>query len=311
MNFPTTFQLDSISMPAWAETAIRRMRQAAAQTSIVINAFAKTIAPVITVTVKDFLHYYVQCGQGAGVKAMNTAGITHNPIQFAVRAAYAELTSDASFTTYRRISHITREAAMDGLIIGLCGVAAISVGVDVVQRGYRTAAKLYRAVYGRFNPSVPEPELLPSVSMAIASEELAAALDHFATVAEANVQAKADADVEVQYSLEAMQQPVEFEPMPDFWAEPLPLIHTPPVVGPIWNPAPGRDMHLEVARLMALQPVHFTLSCAPERVAESAQKLQQQPEQKPTRARKSRSSALLTDQVKGQRKTMRTKEAEK
>ena len=170
---------------------------------------------------------------------------------------------------------------MDGLVVGLCGVAAISVGVDVVQKGYRTAAKLYRAVYGRLNPSVPDPELLPSVSMAIASEELAAALDHFATVAEANVQAKADADAEVQYCLEAMQQPVQFEPMPDFWAEPLPLIHTPPVVGPVRNPAP-RDIHAEIARLMALQYLPFTLAPAPEPVAQPTP--EPQSEQKPARA---------------------------
>ena len=98
--------------------------------------------------------------------------------------------------------------------------------------------------------------------MAIASEELAAALNHFATVAEANVQAKAEAEAEVHYSLEAMQ-PVQFEAMPDFWIEPLPLIHTLSVVGPIWNPAAGRDIHLEVSRLMALQYVPFTLAPAP------------------------------------------------
>ena len=181
---------------------------------------------------------------------MHHAGITHNPVQAAVRAAYAELSSDASFTTYRRIGHIIREAAMDSLIIGLCGVVAVSVGIDVVQKGYLTAAKLYRAIYGRINPSEPQPELLPSCEMALASEELAEALNNFATVVEANVQAKADADAEVQYSLEAMKQPIEFEPIPDFWIEPLPLIHTPPVVGPVWNPALGRDMHLEVTRLM-------------------------------------------------------------
>ena len=90
-------------------------------------------------------------------------------------------------------------------------------GVDVAQQGYRRAAKLYDTVYARLNPGAPEPELLPSVSMAIASTELAAALDgsvcggsflrktfhNFATVAEATVQAKAEADAEVQYCLES------------------------------------------------------------------------------------------------------------
>ena len=272
MNFSTAFQLDSITLPAWAATAIRHTRQAAVQASIVIKAFNKTLAPVIATTAVDLGHYYILCLQGVGQWAMNAAGITHNPIQSAVRAAYAELSSDASFTTYRRIGHIIREAALDGLIISLCGVVAVSVGVDVVQKGYRTAAKLYRAVYGRINPSEPQPELLPSVSMAIASEELAAALDNFASVVEANVLAKAEADAEVQYSLEAIQQ--------DF-------------VVPIWNPAP-RDIHEEIARMTALQPVASVHSQAPEPVAQPAP----EPESEQKLARKSRSSTPLTAQAK-------------
>ena len=289
MNFATPFQFDSITLPAWTATAIRHTSQAAVQASIVIKAFNKTLAPVIATTAVDLGHYYILCLQGAEQWAMNAAGITHNPVQAAVRAAYAELSSDASFTTYRRIGHVTREAAMDALVVGLCGLVAISVGVDVVQRGYRTAAKLYRAVYGRINPSEPQPELLPSVSMALASTELAAALDHFATVAEANVQADVEADVEVQYSLEAIQQ--------DF-------------VVPIWNPAP-RDIHEEIARMTALQPVASVHSQAPEPVAQPAP--EPQSEQKP--ARKSRSSTPLTAQAKanpqekakGQRKPAKAK----
>ena len=235
-------------------------------------------------------------------------------MQAAVRAAYAELVSDESLITYRRIHRIIRETAMDGLVVGLCGVVAISVGVDVVQKGYRTAAKLYRAVYARLNPSVPDPELLPSVSMAIASVELAAALDHFATVAEANVQAKADADAEVQYSLEAMKQPVEFEPIPDFWIEPLPLIHTLPVEGPVWNPAP-RDIHAEIARLMALQYMPFTLAPASEPVVQPAP--EPQSEQKQARAPRNRAKVQPQDKAnakpksgataKGQRKEAKAK----
>ena len=113
MNFATVLQFDSISQPAWAEYAIRHTRQAAVQSQIILKAFSKTIAPVIAITAKDLGHYYMLCGQGAGQWAMNAAGVTHNPIQAAVRAAYAELSSDASFTTYRRIGHIIRETAMD------------------------------------------------------------------------------------------------------------------------------------------------------------------------------------------------------
>ena len=158
MNLATAFQFDSISLPVWAETAIRHTRRAAAQSQIIFKAFSKTLAPVIATTAKDLSHYYMQCGQGAGELIMHRAGITHNPVQAAVRAAYAELSSDASLTTYRRIGDITRETAMDALVVGLCGVAAISVGVDVVQKGYRTAAKLYRAVYARLKPQRTGPQ---------------------------------------------------------------------------------------------------------------------------------------------------------
>ena len=241
MNITTSLQLDSISHPAWANTTIHNIRKAAAHSNIVIKAFSKTLAPVIATTTKDLFMYYVQCLSGLNHWTMRQAGITHNPVSAAVKAAYAELVSPASITTYRRIGHIIREAAMDALVVGLCGVVAISVGVDVVQKGYRTAAKLYRAVYGRLNQSEPQPELLPSCEMALASTELAAALDHFATVAEANVQAKAEADAEVQCSLEVMQQ--------DF-------------VVPIWNPEP-RDMHKEIARMMRFQVVPATFSPVP------------------------------------------------
>ena len=91
MNISTALQFDSITLPAWTATAIRYTRRAAVQTSIVIKAFNKAIAPVIATTAKDLSHYYWLCLQGAGEWAMSVAGITHNPVQAAVRAAYAEL----------------------------------------------------------------------------------------------------------------------------------------------------------------------------------------------------------------------------
>ena len=112
MNFATALQFDSISLPAWTATTIRYMRQAAAQTSIVIKAFSKTIAPVIAATAVDLGRYYILFLQGAGELAMNTAGITHNPIQAAVQAAYAELVSSASIITYRRIKIATSPARL-------------------------------------------------------------------------------------------------------------------------------------------------------------------------------------------------------
>ena len=303
MNLATPFQFDSISLPAWTATAIRHTRRATAYSSIVIKAFSKTLAPVIAVTVKDLSHYCFECVQFAGLRVMTAAGIQHNPVRAAFLAAHAELVSTESLTTYRRIRHITRETAMDALVVGLCGVVAVSVGVEVVQKGYRlaqqgygAARKLYAKVYARLNPSEPAPELLPSCEMAIASTELAAALDKFATVAEADVKAKATEDAEVQYCLESMQR----EQAEASFA-----------MGQIWNPA-TRDMHLEVARLMALQPVPFALSPAPELVAQvQDQKLQQQAEQKPARAPRSTTKATPQDKSRGQRKSTKMKEAVK
>jgi hypothetical protein len=279
MDFATPFQLDSISLPAWAETTIRNTRQAAAYSHRVFKAFNKTFSPVIAETAKDLGHYYYLCGQGAGQWAMNPAGITHNPLQAAVRAAQAELTSAEAQTTYRRIRHITRQTAMTVLSVGLRGVVALSVGIELAQAGYRAAEKLYRTVYGRLNPSEPVPELLPSV--ALAANEWAAALDNFAEVAEADVMAKAEAEAIA-------------EVVPDFWSEPLPLVHTPPVVGPVWNPE-IKNMHLEVAaRLQYLHYVPLTLSPAPEPVA--------QPVQEPVRRGRSKAEAQPKAPTKAKRK---------
>jgi hypothetical protein len=301
--FATSLQLDSIILPTWADTLIRHTRKATVQSQIILKAFSKTLAPQILTTAKDLSRYYIMCGQGAGAWAMNRAGIMHNPVQAAVRAAYAEMTSVEALATYRRIRGLAEETAMYVLAVGLCGVVAVSVGVDLAQKGYRTAAKLYRAVYGRLNPSEPQPELLPSVNMATASTELAAALDgsvcggsflrkhfhNFATVAEADVKAKVEAEAEAIA-----------EVAPDFWAEPLPNFNPPPVVGPVWNPAP-RSIHKEVAaRLQYLHYVPLTLAPALEPVAQPVQELQ--PEQKPTRRGRSKAETQPKAATKAKRK---------
>jgi hypothetical protein len=243
----STFSVDSIALPTWADNLIHSTRKAAAYSSIVIKAFRKTLAPQIATTAKDLSHYYVQCGKGAGQWAMSRAGITHNPIQAAVRSAHAELTSAEAAATYRRVRHITRETALDALVIGLCGVVAVAVGIEAAQTIYRHVKRFHGKVYAWLNPSP-----LPSAEMARASADLAAALSTAADVAEAQVSAKA-----LPLSVA--------EPVPDFWAEPMPLIHTPPVFGQVWNP-PGRDMHTEVERLLELQSVPLTLAAAPEPV---------------------------------------------
>jgi hypothetical protein len=266
MNFATSLQLDSISLPVWADTTIRNTCQAAAYSHIIFKAFNKTLAPLVIDSLKEISLYLIQRERLWYQWTMRTTGISHNPLQAAFDAAYAELMSPASIATYRRIRDIVREAAIDAVVIGLCGVVAVSVGIDIAQAGYRAAAKLFGAVYGRLNPSEPQPGLAPSVSLALASTEFAAALDKVADVAEANVQAKV-------------------ELVTDFWSEPVPLIHTlPVVVGAMWNPPP-RNMHQEVARLLQLQHVPLTPPApiieqpAPEPVVE--QKLESRAQTKP------------------------------
>jgi hypothetical protein len=215
------------------------------------------------------------------------------PISSRIRAVYTKLTSPASIKAYRRIRHIVREAAIDAVVVGLCGVVAVCVGVDIAQKGYRAAAQLYRTIYGRLNPVEPQPELLPSVGMARAADEFAAALSKVADVAEAEVMAKT----------EAFQPAVVAECVPDFWLEPLPFVHTPPiVVGAMWNPVPGRDMHAEVARLHQLQHVPLTLMPAPvieqpELIEASAPELVQEPEQKPALRAKAKAKPEPTPEV--------------
>jgi hypothetical protein len=227
MNLATPFQFDSISLPAWTDTAIRHTRQAAVHSRIVLKAFSKTIAPVIATTTKEVGRYYWSCFQGAEKWTLD-----RQPISSAVRAVHAELVSAEAKATYSLIGKLMHERLINGLVIAHYGIAALIIGFTTAQSAYRTAAKLSRAVYGRLNPSEPTPELLPSVGMA-------------------------KAQVSVQAIVLQLVEAVE--DVPDFWAESLPLFHTPPVVGVVWNPAPGRNMHEEVRRLFELQHVPLTL----------------------------------------------------
>jgi hypothetical protein len=242
MNYATALEL-----PSWTAEVQRYSYRAFCYTPIVWGAFRKTIAPVLIENIKGFsLHWFEsECYWRQWIT--NAAGITHNPLTASVSAVYAELTSADAQATYRHIQHITREAAMNALVLGLCGVVAVATTIEAAQAVYRHAKRFYGKVYARFNLSP-----LPSAEMARAADDLAAALSTAADVAEAQVSAKA-----LPLSVA--------EPVLDFWAEPMPLIHTPPVFGQVWNP-PGRDMHTEVERLLELQYVPLTLAAAPEPV---------------------------------------------
>jgi hypothetical protein len=291
MNYATALTLSD-----WATEAQVYSQQVIRFTPIVFTALSKTIAPVTIASIKGFSNHWFESECYWRQRITNLAGVTHNPLQAAVRAAHAELTSAEAHATYRHIRHITRETAMDVLVIGLCGVVAVAQGIEVAQKVYRTAKRVYDWVDSRLNPAQPEPSILPSVHQFFAQdkaqEDIAAIIDEVGhersflmqidrldVEALASVCAKVDEAIAKAQQIKSarapqatVQQHLAAEISPDFWLEPMPFTHTPPVVGPIWNPAPGRDMHTEVERLLRLQHVPLTLGAAAEPVMQPTRK---------------------------------------
>ncbi|MBW4554099.1 MAG: hypothetical protein KME35_23800 [Aphanocapsa sp. GSE-SYN-MK-11-07L] len=145
---------NSISLPRWTTDFQRFVFQAAIYSHAAVKAFNSAIAPRLIATTLTLSRHSFQAGQACGLHSMNAAGISHNPLQSAVRSGTAELTSAEAMATYRRIRWIAREAAMDALVIGLCGVVAIATTIEFAQAGYRKAAALYQRLEQRFSPSV-------------------------------------------------------------------------------------------------------------------------------------------------------------
>ncbi|MGB8699782.1 MAG: hypothetical protein WCD18_10230 [Thermosynechococcaceae cyanobacterium] len=164
MNFAT-----ALDMPSWKAEFQHFSYQVIRYTPIVFMAFSKAFAPRIFETFKGLSHYYIQCGEVAGQWAMNAAGIEHNPLQAAVRSSYAELTSAEAEATYARLNLLTRETVMDGIVLGLCGVVAIASGIELATTAYRKGVALYEYLHNRFAPPTPEPVILPTVALALAS----------------------------------------------------------------------------------------------------------------------------------------------
>jgi hypothetical protein len=204
MNYAT-----ALTLPDWAAEAQMYSKRMIHYTPIVLKAFNKTFAPVILDSLKGVGLHLIERERLWCQWTMNVAGITHNPIQAAVRSAHAELTSAEAQATYRHIQRITHETAMDALVIGLCGVVAVAQGVEVAQKVYRTVKRCYDWVDARLNPPLPEPSILPTVIQFFAQdkaeEDIAVLieavghersflkqLDRLDTEALATIQAKAD-----------------------------------------------------------------------------------------------------------------------
>jgi hypothetical protein len=176
MNYATALELPSwtAEVQGYSQTVIR-------YTPIVFKAFNKTFAPVIIASLTGTSLYLIQRERLWYKWTMNVAKITHNPLQSAVSSAWIELTSAEAIATYSRIRYITRETAMDMLVIGLCGAVAITQGVEVAQKVYRTVKRVYDWVDARLNPPLPEPSILPTVIQFFAQdkaeEDIAALID--------------------------------------------------------------------------------------------------------------------------------------
>jgi hypothetical protein len=171
----------ALVLPSWTVEVQGYGQQVIRYTPIVLKAFNKTIAPVIIASIKGFSGHWFESECYWRQRITNLAGITYNPVTASISAAHAELTSTEAQATYRRVRHITRETAMDALVIGLCGVVAVAQGVEAAQKVYRTAKRCYDWVDARLNPAQPEPSILPTVTQFFAQdkaeEDIAAIID--------------------------------------------------------------------------------------------------------------------------------------
>jgi hypothetical protein len=194
----------ALVLPSWTADIQRYSQKPIFYTSIVWQAFNKMLAPVIVASLKGISHHCVERERLWRQWVMNTAGISHNPIQAAFNAAHSELLSEEAITTYRRIRYLLGETAMVLLGFGLGLVLPFLVVINLALGGYRVAEQVLRAVYGRLNPSLSISDLLmPSVGMAIAGHQPDSAAAQTESVDVAEVEAEA---IFLQ-SAEAVEQP--------------------------------------------------------------------------------------------------------
>ncbi len=232
----------ALVLPSWTIEVQAFINKTAFYTPIVWKAFNKTIKPVMIETLKGFSIYCYQSEQNARNWAMKTCGITHNPLQVAFNSAVSELTSVSARATYAQLKHIATERAIDIAIMGLCGVVAISEGIELAQKAYRLSKRVYGWVDGRLNPPLPEPTILPTVDLClsqVSDEDLAALIDGLNDAASTTIQVKVDeATTEQPCDRAADTEACHPNGSSEYVA----------IVGEVWNPKPT-DMHTEVQRM--------------------------------------------------------------
>jgi hypothetical protein len=253
----------AITFPSWTAEVQVYSQKVIRHSPIILKAFNKTFAPAILDSLKGVGLHLIERERLWYQWTMNVAGITHNPLQSAVRAAHAELTSSEAQTTYRHIQHITRETAMDALAIGLCGVVVMAQGVEAAQKVYRTVKRCYEWVDARVNPEPLQPSILPSVDLFFAQdkaqEDIAAIMDEVGhdhsflkqlDRLDASALAIVCSKVEdaIAQTNQAKTQQLKSDRITETKAVESPVAS----YGQIWNPAPT-DIHAEVQqRLRAI-----------------------------------------------------------
>lgn len=159
--------MNAIALQSWTTEVQSFMNKAAFYAPIVWKAFNKTIAPVTVSAIKGLAIHWFESECYWRQKITGAMGVTYNPLTAAIKAAYRELTSTEAQATYKRIRSVAHEVATDTAVIGLCGIVAISEGIELAQKVYRQAKVIYAKVDNWFNPVPAMPIILPTVEMAL------------------------------------------------------------------------------------------------------------------------------------------------
>jgi hypothetical protein len=257
------------------------------------KAFSITIAPRLIIAGKTFLHYSLIGLNTLEQQELEAIELQYNPVRAAAKAAWTELHSPDAIACYRQMHSVynarqteAKEKLFDIAIVGLCGVIAISEGIEFAQRVYQSAKSLYARVEALFNPPAPGPVELLTVKLAMITksnaeiELIAEQLQQERqTIAQFDV-AEADALSQVEAKVDEAIVQVNIQSVKDARAalalakesdrhaqaqlefvtdkavvfaqeklnQPNASSNYVPVTGQIWNPE-SKDVHQEVAQM--------------------------------------------------------------
>lgn len=174
---------------------------------------------------------------------MNATDIKYHPFRAAAQAAFSELSSDSAHRYYSLKAQKDVQNVLDPsitLYAWIYQLAELTYMMGLQCRAWCDALETNAQASAR-----------PVLLLAPAQVE----------------------DTEDLWEVEADYELVEFSPSAAAQAFISPLLMLYPastiICGLVWNPAPGRDMHTEVERLLELQHVPLMLAAAPETAMQS------------------------------------------